>query len=317
MKGKNLIGIIIAWVVIYAIFAFLKPATFMSLSNIELMMRQSIVVGLGAIGMTYVIMTGGIDLSAGSVVAFSAVTTAIVQKQTSNPILALVSGIGVGILAGLVNGTIVAKLKVGPFITTLVSMLIIRGLAKGLSNERSVNSVPDSWLRELVSSLGDGEKWRLMTHGAWIWIILLVIMHFVLYRTVFGRNVVATGSNEKTAILCGIKTDRVKIAVYTLCGFFAGLAGLMSFSRSTVGDPSGSQGEELKMIAAAVIGGASLSGGEGSLIGALFGTLIMTTINMGCVQMQIPNWVQEILTGLIILIAVGVDKWRLAKAAKA
>jgi ribose transport system permease protein len=317
MKGRGIWGIILAWIVIYAVFAMLKPGTFLSLSNVELMMRQSVIVGLGAIGMTYVIMTGGIDLSAGSVVACSAVSTAIVQKSTQNPVLAIFAGIATGVFAGLINGTFISKLKVGPFIVTLASMLVFRGVAKGIAHEQTVNSVPSSWIRDFTAMLGADERWKVLPPGAWLWVVFVILMNWVLFRTVFGRKVVATGSNEKTAIMCGIKTGRVKVAVYTLCGFFAGLAGVMQFSRATVGDPTTAQGEELKMIAAAVIGGASLSGGEGSLVGAAFGTLIMTTINMGCVQMQIPNWVQEILTGLIILIAVGVDKWRLAKTAQA
>ena len=130
----------------------------------------------------------------------------------------------------------------------------------------------------------------------------------------FGKNAVAVGSNETATYLSGVPIDKVKVGVYSLAGALLGLAGVMQLSRTTIGDPTIATGEELKMIAAVVIGGASLAGGQGSVVGAAFGTLIMTTINMGCTQIGVPNWVQEILTGVIILVAVGLDRWRLARA---
>jgi ribose transport system permease protein len=313
-RSKNVIGVVIAWVVIYAIFSALKPQNFLNPSNIELMVRQSIVDGLGAIGMTYVIISGGIDLSAGSVIALSTVVGALTLKATGRPELALAAATLSGVLSGFINGLTITKLKVGPFIVTLASMLAIRGLAKGLANEQTVGGVPDSWLRQLTSALGPGEHWLLIPKGAWLWFVLLLGAAWALQFTVFGRNTVAIGSSEATARLCGIKIGLTKTMIYTIAGFFFGLAGLMELSRTTIGDPTIAGGEELKMIAAAVIGGASLSGGQGSVIGAAFGTLIMTTINMGCTQMGVPNWIQEILTGVIIIVAVALDRWRLSRA---
>jgi ribose transport system permease protein len=165
--------------------------------------------------------------------------------------------------------------------------------------------------------LPKSQKWQLFPLGAWVWIVFLVILAVALNYTTFGRNVVAVGSNEAAAKLCGIPVNSVKVGVYSLAGFFFGLAGLMSFSRTTLGDPTSGAGDELKMIAAVVIGGASLSGGEGSMVGTALGVLIMSTISIGCSQMAIPNWIQEILTGVIILTAVAIDRWRASKLAAA
>lgn len=320
MKAKGTIGVIIAWVVIYIIFVVLlkvfRQQDFLTPSNLELMMRQAVIVGLGAIGMSYVIMTGGIDLSPGSTIALTTVVVALVLKATNNPIFGIGASIVVGLIAGFINGLLVAKLKVGPFIVTLASMLIFRGIAKGFSNEQTVSSVPDTWISAFTAALGKTEKWQLIPKGAWIWLLLLALMWFVLHRTVFGRNVVAVGSNEKTARLCGINISRVKIGVYTIAGLFAGIAGLMQTSRVGIGDPTIAAGEELKMIAAVVIGGGSLLGGEGNLVGAAFGTLIMTTINMGSSQLGIANWIQEIITGSIIVVAVALDRYRMSRPAK-
>jgi ribose transport system permease protein len=195
-------------------------------------------------------------------------------------------------------------------------MLIFRGAAKGFAHEQTVGSVPSTWIEAFTAALGKSERWQIIPKGAWVWLILLVVMHLVLNRTVFGRNVVAVGSNEKTARLCGINVNLVKVGVYTICGVFAGIAGLMQVSRVGIGDSTIAAGDELKMIAAVVIGGGSLLGGEGNLIGAAIGTLIMTTINMGSTQLGIANWIQEIITGLIIVIAVALDRYRMTRPAK-
>lgn len=320
MKARGVIGVFIAWVVIYLAFVLLighfRQQPFLTADNFELMMRQAIIIGLGAIGMSYVIMTGGIDLSPGSTIALTTVVVALVLKATNNPFLGIGVSIVVGLIAGLINGILVAKLKVGPFIVTLASMLIFRGAAKGFAHEQTVGSVPSTWIEAFTAALGKTETWQLIPKGAWVWLVLLVIMHIVLCRTVFGRNVVAVGSNEKTARLCGINVTGVKIGVYSICGIFAGIAGLMQVSRVGIGDPTIAAGDELKMIAAVVIGGGSLLGGEGNLVGAALGTLIMTTINMGSTQLGIANWIQEIITGLIIVIAVALDRYRMTRPAK-
>ncbi|MBI1332046.1 MAG: ABC transporter permease [Armatimonadetes bacterium] len=320
MKAKGVLGVFLAWVVICIIFGVLlhvySDHSFLTPGNFELMMRQAVIVGLGAIGMAYVIMTGGIDLSPGSTIALTTVVVAIALKATNNPFIGIGVSILCGLIAGFINGLLVAKLKVGPFIVTLATMLIFRGVAKGFSHEQTVSSVPDTWIHMFTAALGKTEKWQVIPKGGWVWIALLIVMTWVLHRTVFGRNVVAVGSNEKTARLCGINISRVKIGVYTIGGLFAGIAGLMQVSRVGIGDPTIAVGEELKMIAAVVIGGGSLLGGEGNMLGAAIGTLIMTTINMGCSQLGIDNWIQEIITGTIIVVAVALDRYRMSRPAK-
>lgn len=310
---KKIVGVFIAWLIIYLFFCWRLPDRFLSADNLELMMRQSVVIGLGAIGMAYVIMTGGIDLSAGSTIAATTMACAITMKATNNPLLTLLAGLGIGAACGAFNGALVSKLKVGPFIVTLATMLVIRGAAKGIGDEQTIGSVPETWINTLTSKLGKDQTWMIMPPAAWVWMVLLVVMSLVMSRTVFGRNVVAIGSNERTARLCGVKVDRVKIGVYIIAGVFAALAGIAQFARAGIGDPTIAQGDELRMIAAVVIGGGSLLGGEGSLVGAALGTLIMTTINMGCVQLGVSNWVQEIITGVIIVVAVALDRYRLQR----
>lgn len=316
-RASGVLGVFIAWVVIYAVFAALKPSTFLSIANFELLMRQSTIIGIGAIGMTYVIVSGGIDLSAASVIALATVTGAHVFNKTGNPWLAILACTSTGLVAGFLNGILTSKLKAGPFIVTLGSMLAIRGLAKGLADERTVSTGGDTWLFSLIARVPSEKSWMLLPVGTWMWLFFLALLAWAMQFTNFGRNTVAIGSNEGAARLCGIAVDRVKVGVYAVAGFFFGLAGLMSLSRTSLGDPTSSVGDELRIIAAVVIGGASLSGGEGSLVGAAIGVLIMSTINMGGTQLGVPNWIQEIFTGAIILTAVALDRWRVAKALRA
>jgi ribose/xylose/arabinose/galactoside ABC-type transport system permease subunit len=195
---------------------------------------------------------------------------------------------------------------------------VVRGAAKGIAREQKidVDIARQQWLPELLRSVvGTEHNWILVPVAVWLWLILAVGMAALLRYTRLGRHTFAVGSNEQTARLCGVPVERVKVIVYTLCGAFAGLAGLMQFSYLTAGDPTGAIGLELNVIAAVVIGGGSLAGGEGSILGTLMGALIMTVIATGCAQMWLPNWVQEIITGAIIVGAVGLDRLRHRRAA--
>ncbi|MEI8281996.1 MAG: hypothetical protein WCG75_06305, partial [Armatimonadota bacterium] len=182
-KTKGVLGVFIAWVVVYLIFVFLighfqgKP--FLTPDNFELMMRQAVIVGLGAIGMSYVIMTGGIDLSPGSTIALTTVIVGLTLKATNNPFLGILASLVVGLIAGMINGILVAKLKVGAFIVTLATMLIFRGVAKGFAHEQTVGSVPSTWLEAFTAALGKSETWQIIPKGAWVWLALLVIMTLV------------------------------------------------------------------------------------------------------------------------------------------
>jgi len=310
----NAAGLVIAWLVVFGFFSYYKPKSFPTFDNLGLLARQTTIVSMAALGMTLIIVSGGIDLSVGSVIALVTVTIAAAIKAGIGPWPALFLGIGAGLVAGLLNGTLITKLKVGPFIVTLGTLLVIRGAAKGISHENSIYP-PDSWLTGLLAKLGPNEGWKLVPVGVWLTLLCAFLVALLMRRTRFGRHIVAIGSNEAAARLCGVPVGRVRLAVYVLGGFFFGLAGLMQFSRLTVGDPTAATGLELDVIAAVVIGGASLAGGQGSIIGSLLGAFIMTTISAGCAQMGYPNWVQNIVTGTIIIGAVALDKLRVKSGA--
>jgi len=306
----NRFGPIIGLLLVFALFSVIGPESFSSGRNIETMARQTAIVAIAALGMTLIIISGGIDLSVGSTVAFSTVVIAhLLLLWKMNPLVAALGGIAAGALCGLINGLLITRLRVVPFIVTLGMLLIVRGAAKGIANEQKIDA-PITWLNDLLAALGPGQNWMFAPPGVWLMILLALAVSCMLHFTRLGRYTFAIGSNEKAARLCGIAVDKVKVTVYALSGAFAGLAGLMQFSRLTVGDPTVAIGLELDVIAAVVIGGGSLSGGEGSVLGSIVGALIMTVIRSGCSQMGLPNWVQEIVTGSIIVFAVALDRWR-------
>lgn len=302
-------GPLAALLVVYALFAAVAPETYPGTLNLLSMVRATVVVGVTAIGMTLIMIQGGIDLSVGSVVALGTVAIARSLQAGASPLVALGVGVAVGGLAGLINGALVAGLRLTPFIATLGTMSALRGLAKGLAREQKIDAEP-GWLEELMTLAPPERAWQLFPFGIWIALGLAAAAALVLARTRFGRHVVATGSSPATARLCGIDVARVTVLVYVLGGLLAGVAGVLEFSTLTVGDPTDSFGLELKVIAAVVIGGGSLSGGQGSVAGTLLGALLLTFIDTGCTHVGLPNWVQEILTGAIIVVAVWLDRLR-------
>ncbi len=303
------IGPFAAWVMLYGLFALMVPETFATYDNLQTMVRQTTMVGIAALGMTMVIIVGGIDLSVGSAVALTTVVIARLLQAEFSPLAAALGGIAMGMLSGLVIGALITSLRLTPFIVTLGAMGILRGAAKGIAGEQKIDA-PLTWLNELVTELPVGSKWMLFPPGVWVLVGMAVLVAGLLRYTRMGRHIFAIGSNEKTARLAGVRVRSVKVAVYMMCSGLAGLAGVMQFSRLTVGDPTVALGLELDVIAAVVIGGGSLAGGEGSVAGSLFGALLMTLIRSGCTHMGISNWVQEIITGMIIVIAVALDRLR-------
>jgi len=281
---------------------FLRPANFKSVAT------QSVIVALGALGMTFVIISGGIDLSAASNIALSSVVVAFAVNAGAPPLAAAAAGVVCGGIIGLVNGGLITGLRLAPFIVTLGMMGIARGVAKWMAGNQKIDA-PLTWLNELMAK-NPRPSWLLLAPGIWLMIGLAIAMAFVLRRSVFGRRVFAIGSSEATARLCGIRTGRTKILIYSLSGLFCGLAGVMEFSRLTVGDPTVAVGLELDIIAAVVIGGGSLAGGEGSVLGTLIGVFIMSLLRNGCTMMGWPNYIQEIIIGAIIVAAVSLDRVR-------
>jgi ribose transport system permease protein len=293
---------------VLVLFTSLVGPQFVGGPNLELMARQAAIVCIAAFGMTMVIIAGGIDLSVGSVVALATVVAALLLRADAGPLVAASGAVVVGVLAGVINGALITGLSVVPFIVTLGTMLVLRGVAKGLADERRIEA-PITGLNTLLRTAG-GEHGFLVPWGLWLVVAIAVLAAAVLRYTQFGRHLFAIGSSERTARLCGVRVTRRKITVYAVAGGLAGLAGVMEFSRLSVGDPTVAVGLELDVIAAVIIGGGSLSGGKGSIVGTLTGAAIMAVIQVGCSQQGLPNWVQQMVTGAIIVLAVGLDQWR-------
>jgi ribose transport system permease protein len=311
----NRLGPLLGLVLVIVIFAILigSPERYLSLKNLRTVLAQTVIVAIGAVGMTMIIISGGIDLSVGSAIALTGVITALGINAGYSPTVALCAGILVGGFVGLVNGLAITRLRVVPFIATLGMLGVARGVAKGIAGSQTVN-MPETWVNNLLLTVPKPE-WLLVAPGVWIAIALAVIAAIVLRNTVFGRRVFALGSNEAAARACGIATDRLKIYIYALAGLLFGLAGVMQMSRLRQGDPTVAAGLELDIIAAVVIGGGSLSGGEGTILGSMIGALIMAFLRNGCQQVGWPNYIQEIIIGALIVIAVAVDRWRSSRAA--
>lgn len=287
---------------------------FLTGGNFKIILTQTVIVAVGALGMTLIIVSGGIDLSVGSVVALTSVVAAK-MVLLGYPLYGVVAGsILIGGLIGLINGSIIAGFGMMPFIVTLGMMGVVRGGAKWLGSNQTVNP-PASPLNELMA-LHRPQDLLPLPIGVWVAIALAVVMAVVLRQTVFGRHIFAIGSNEATARLCGIRVPLRKVSIYGLAGLFFGLAGLMQFSRLTQGDPSVAVGLELDIIAAVVIGGASLSGGTGSIVGSMIGAFMMAVLRNGSNQMGWPTYMQEIIIGIVIVLAVGLDKWRQSRMAR-
>jgi ribose transport system permease protein len=303
-SGGPLLGLLF----VALLFGALVGPHFFRGANLELIARQTAIVCTAALGMTMVIVAGGIDLSVGSVVALSSVVIALGLRAEVSPAAAAAVGIGAGALCGAVNGLLITRLRVVPFIVTLGMMILVRGAAKGLAGERRLEA-PATWLNDLLRTLEPGRGF-LVPGGIWLVVALAVLVAIALQFTRFGRHLFSIGSNERTARLCGVAVERTKVIVYTIAAALAGVAGLLLFSRLSVGDPTAADGLELDVIAAVIIGGGSLSGGRGTVPGTILGAATMAVIATGCSQKGLPNWVQQIVTGGIIVLAVALDRWR-------
>lgn len=317
MKEKSRIQTVINWlgpflglILVMVIFSSIPEVRdrFLRVPNLKSVATQSVIVALGAMGMTLIIISGGIDLSAASNIALSSVITAFAINAGFPPLLAIFLGVITGGLIGLANGILITSLRLVPFIVTLGMLGIARGIAKWTAGNQKIDA-PLTWVNELMAK-NPRPSWLLTAPGVWMMIIFAIAMAVVLRYSVFGRHIFAIGSNEATARLCGIRIKRTKIIVYSLAGLFCGLGGVMEFSRLTVGDPTVAVGLELDIIAAVVIGGGSLSGGSGSILGSMIGVFIMSFLRNGCTMMGWPNYIQEIIIGAIIVVAVALDQIR-------
>lgn len=306
MKTKNIaqlgqFGIAIAFILICALLATLHPA-FLTLSNLRVILTQVSINALLAFGVTFVIITGGIDLSLGSVLAVAGITAALFAHPDSYPLIVpIAAGLGTGLLLGAFNGLIITKSKVPPFIVTLGTMTIARGMALILSNGRPVSNLSDAF-----NFIGGGAI------GGIPFPIVILVLTFILCavllsKTTWGRYMYAVGGNELAARASGINVNKVKMMVYTICGGLAGLAGILLTSRISTGQPNAGMGFELDAIAAAIIGGTSTSGGTGTMIGTLLGALLIGVISNGLDLMNVSSYYQLVIKGLIIIGAVVLD----------
>jgi hypothetical protein len=325
------LGRLAALAAVYAFFAFLTPGSkgFMSDANTQLMLQDIAVVAMAAIGMTIIIIAGGIDLSAGSSIALAMITTAyvlnlgpadaklVLAHPTLLPLLAVGAAIAVSVLIGFINGALVTWLRIVPFIITLGTMQMARGLAKLVANEQNIyppEAVQDLWIARLLDPSKTVLTWPFLPVAVWLVIGAAILTALFLRYTRLGRHIFALGSNEKTAVLCGVPVNRTKILVYMIGGLFSGLAGVLFFARlGSIGQPTEAIGYELFVIAAAVIGGASLLGGRGTILGTMIGALIITILRNGGVKMGWPQYTQEIVMGAVIIIAVAIDNLRTAR----
>jgi ribose/xylose/arabinose/galactoside ABC-type transport system permease subunit len=306
LSKKPWFGPLLALLCVYGLSAALAPDTFLGGLNLVTMLSSTVVVSVTAIGMTLIIVHGGIDLSVGSTVALTTVVVARCLQSGTGPVTTVLVALALGALAGLLNGSLVVGLRITPFIATLGTMSALRGAAKGLAHEQKIDAPArglDQWM-----AIVPGE--RFVPYGVWLALGVAIMCALVLGYTRLGRHAVAVGSNELTARLCGVPVTRVRLIIYALGGLLAGLAGVLEFSTLTVGDPTDSVGLELDAIAAVVIGGGSLAGGQGSVSGTLVGALLLTVIKAGGAHLGMPNWIQEILTGCIIVAASALDRVR-------
>jgi ribose transport system permease protein len=283
--------------------AFSGP-DFLTVGNLLNVMRQVSINAVIAFGMTLVILLGGIDLSVGSILAVSSVVIADLLQAHCNPGLATLTGILAGALLGTVNGLIVTKGRVAPFIATLGTMTMLRGLALVLSNGSPISGFSSNFF----SLVGDGYVAGLVPIPV-VWMLaVFAIFWFVMRQTVFGRHIYATGGNAEAAALSGVKTDQVQIWVYTICGATAAMSGVILTSRLNSAQPTAGAGYELDAIAAVVLGGTSLSGGRGWIFGTLVGALLIGVLNNGLNLMGVSSFYQQVIKGGVILLAVLLDR---------
>ena len=300
-------------IALIAIFTALKPDAFMTQDNIIGILQSTTVIGVLAIASTFIIITSGIDLSVGVLMTFCAVMAGVFLVNIGMPLpLGILCALGMGALSGCTSGLAIAKLKVPPFIATLGMMMLLKGVSLIITHTRPIyfNDVAGFDQIALGSLIGDVFPGLPIPNGVLIMFLVAIICAVVLNKTALGRYTFALGSNEEAVRLCGVNVDRWKIIIYTFSGGICGVAGLLIASRLNSAQPALGQGYELDAIAAVVIGGTSLSGGVGTILGTLIGAFIMSVLINGLRIMSVAQEWQMVLTGLIIILAVYTDNLR-------
>jgi ribose/xylose/arabinose/galactoside ABC-type transport system permease subunit len=297
------LGIFFAFIIILAVLMILSPKAFARPANLINILKQASINGILAAGMMYVIISGGIDLSVGSIVALSGVIAASFAHPGEYPLIVpILLAVLAGSVVGLINGVGVAYGNIPPFIVTLGTMTIVRGVALIAARGQPVFNVTKEF-----EKISGGFIFGTIPNLVVYFVVITLVLAFVLTRTVFGRRVYAIGGNETAAKVSGINVEKIKLLVYTLCGFLAGIAGLLLASRIISGNPTSGQSYELDAIAAVIIGGVSMSGGSGKWYGTVIGALMIAVISNGLDILNVSSHFQLIIKGLIIIVAVLVD----------
>lgn len=282
---------------IIVIFSLLAPR-YLEIGNLADIVDQATINGLLAFGMTFVVITGGIDLSVGAVMAVAIVTCGQLAVKGVPPIAVLIFGIIFGGLLGVLNGTLITKMKLQPFIATLGMCSVMRGLAYLITGGWPVMNIPEGFRNMFQMPLGKNFRVSMV-----LLLAAAVIFEYILKKTRTGTYTYAIGSNEEATKLSGVNTNKYKMIAYIICGITAALAGMVMLTRLGSGEPTAGEGYELNAIAAAAIGGASLAGGKGSIIGTILGALVLSALKDGLVVIGMDTFYQYIATGLIIIIA--------------
>lgn len=317
--GFHRISAVLTVLILVIVFSMASPA-FFSVNNSMTILLQTAVIGMLGIGLTLVIITGGIDLSVGSTLALAGTSAGLLVKSGMPVLPAMLLGVLVGALCGLINGLVITKMRITPFVATLGMMMMARGLALELTG-----AAPVSRLGESFSVLGNGRLFRIVEQGpnglpsvvfpgipypAILLLIVALMAAYLLRRRATGKHIYATGSNEEAARLSGVKVDRTKIIAYTLSGALAGLAGMVLMSRLGTAQPNEGIMYELDAIAAAVIGGASLMGGIGNIGGTMIGAFIIGILRNGLNMAGVSAFIQQIIIGFVVILAVYIDQMR-------
>lgn len=316
-QAKQMLLAFASLIAMIVIFSALKPDAFMATDNFMAILQSTAVIGVMAIAVTFVIITSGIDLSVGVLMTFTAVMAGVFMTNWGLPmVVGVPATIVVGALTGMVSGLIITKLKVAPFIATLGMMMLLKGASLLITEARPIyfSDVEHFDKISLGSFVGDVLPFLPIPNGALIFFIVAIVCSILLNRTALGRYTFALGSNEEAVRLSGVNINRWKVIIYALCGAICGISGLLVASRLNSAQPALGQGYELDAIAAVVIGGTSLAGGTGTILGTVIGAFIMSVLINGLRIMSVAQEWQMVLTGLIIILAVYTDNLRRNKS---
>ena len=307
MKTKKLLksdklGLLIALAIIVVVFSALTGNKFISVANIRNIAISSAIVGLVVIGECYLLIVGHVDLSPGSVAAFSGVLVSILLTKGLPLVVAVLLVMAFGLFIGFMNATLVNKLKLEPFIATLAAMSIFRGLAYIICDGKAVFVTNTAFLK-----LGTGRLFGVIPYPVLICVIFFVIAIVILNRTRFGRSVYMVGGNANAARLAGINAQKVRMKIYMAASTLAALGGILQAGRMSSGQPTAAEGLEFDAVTAVVLGGVAMSGGVGTLGGAVIGLIIMQSFNNGLMMLNVPSFWQTVSRGLLLIAALSFD----------